>query len=62
MTEGRAQNAPGRGYMGDLPFCVPGTIARWYELQWISQVFLGPHRHHLQPGSYLPLNKEKGEI
>lgn len=60
MTEGRAGNAHGRGYMGDLPLPLPGTIARWYELQWISQVFLEPHSHHLHPGSYLPLNKKKG--
>lgn len=23
-------------------------------------MFPGPHSHHLHPGSYLPLNKEKG--
>lgn len=60
VTEGKARNAHGRRYMGDLPLPVPGTIARWYELQWISQMFLGPHSYHLHPGTYLPLNKEKG--
>lgn len=60
MTEGKTRNAHGRGYVGDLPLPVPGTIARWDELQWISQVFLGPHSHHLHPGCYLPLNKDKG--
>lgn len=59
-TEGKTLNAHGRGYVGDPPLPVPWTIARWYELQWISQVFLGPHSHHLHRGSYLPLNKEKG--
>lgn len=60
MTEDKARNAHGRGYMGDLPLPVPETIARWCELQWISRVFLEPHSNHLHPGSYLPLNKEKG--
>lgn len=47
---------------GDLSLPVPGTIARWYELQWISQVFLEPHSHHLHPGSYLPLKGKGGNL